>query len=123
MTTLTAKTNSKSAVKLTDFPIPANQITAGKPVAKIWINAQSADLKVTQGVWDCTAGKFNWDFTWDEFVMVLEGEVTITPDGERSFTLRRGDFAHFPLGLKTKWHVPKYVKKTFVIRTPEPLKL
>ncbi|MBI4028502.1 MAG: DUF861 domain-containing protein [Verrucomicrobia bacterium] len=123
MTTHAAKTNPKSAVKLADFPISANQITEGKPVAKIWINAQSADLKVTQGVWDCTAGKFNWDFTWDEFVMVLEGEVTITSEGGPVFTLRKDDFAHFPLGLKTKWHVPKYVKKTFVIRTPEPLKL
>ena len=110
-------------MKLGDFPIPANQITEGKPVAKIWINAQSADLKVTQGVWDCTAGKFRWDFTWDEFVMILDGEVTITPEGGSAITLRAGDFCHFPLGLKTKWHVPKYIKKTFVIRTPEPLKL
>ena len=123
MTTLAAKTNPKSAVNLANFPIAKEQITEGNPVAKIWIHAQSADLKVTQGVWDCTAGKFNWDFTWDEFVMVLEGEVTITPEGRQPFTLRAGDFCHFPLGLKTKWHVPKYVKKTFVIQTPEPLKL
>ena len=123
MTSLTAKTNPNAAVKLADFPIPNEQITEGKPVAKIWINAQSAYLKVTQGVWDCTAGKFNWDFTWDEFVMVLAGEVTITPEGGQPFTLRAGDFAHFPLGLKTKWHVPKYIKKAFVIRTPEALML
>ena len=121
--TLTARTNPKSAVKLGDFPISANQITEGNPVAKIWINAQTADFKVTQGVWDCTAGEFNWDFTWDEFVMILEGDVTITPEGGQPFTLRAGDFCHFPLGLKTKWHVSKYVKKTFAIRTPEPLKL
>ena len=117
------KTNPKSAVKLVDFPIAANQITEGKPVARIWISAQSSDLKVTQGVWDCTAGKFDWEFTWDEFVMVIEGEVTITPEGSQPVTLRAGDFCHFPLGLKTKWHVPKYIKKTFVLRTPEPLKL
>ena len=123
MTTLEAKINPKSAVALADFPIAPEQIVEGNPVAKIWIAAQSADLKVTQGVWDCTKGKFNWDYTWDEFVMALEGEATITPEGGSSITLREGDFVHLPLGAKMQWHVPKYFKKTFVIRTEEPLSL
>lgn len=118
-----ANTNTPSAVKLADSPIPVALVTEGKPVGRIWIAAQSADLRVTQGVWDCTAGKFTWDFGWDEFVMILEGEVVITPEGGKPFTLRVGDFGHFPLGLKTEWHVPKYVKKTFVLRTPEQFKL
>jgi len=119
----TATTHPGSAMRLSDFPIPQEQISNDDPVARIWISAQSADRKVTQGVWDCTAGRFRWNFTWDEFVMVLEGEVTIEEEGGKKFTLRAGDFSHFPLGLKTTWHVPKYVKKTFVIRTPEPLNL
>lgn len=123
MTTPSATTKQGASVKLADFPIPKQQITEGDPVARIWIAAQSADRKVRQGVWDCTAGKFDWNFTWDEFALVLEGEATIAGEGGQIFTLRAGDFAHFPLGLKTKWHVPKYIRKTFVIRTPEPLKL
>jgi uncharacterized cupin superfamily protein len=118
-----ANTNLPSAVELADSPIPVAQVTEGNPAGRIWIAAQSADLRVTQGVWDCTAGKFTWDFGWDEFVMILEGEVVITPEGGKPFTLRVGDFGHFPLGLKTEWHVPKYVKKTFVLRTPEQFKL
>ena len=119
-TTLTA--NPESAVRLADFPIPADQVTSGAPTARIWINSQSADLKVTQGVWDCTAGTFTWDYGWDEFLMILEGEATITSESG-STTLRSGDHAHFPLGLKVTWHVPAYVKKTFVLRTPAPLEL
>jgi uncharacterized cupin superfamily protein len=122
-TTIDATVSPSTAVELGDFPIPAEQITAGDPIAKLWVSAQSADRKTTQGIWECTAGDFTWNYTWDEFVMVLEGEVTITPDGGEPFTLRAGDFAHFPLGLKTAWHVPKFVKKTFVLRTPEPLGL
>jgi hypothetical protein len=55
--------------------------------------------------------------------MVLEGEMTITPENGESVTLKEGDFVNFPLGLKTKWHVPHFVRKTFVLRTPEPLVL
>jgi uncharacterized cupin superfamily protein len=112
-----------SSVQLAAFPIPDEQIVEGEPAARIWVAAQSSDLKVTQGVWDCTAGKFSWNYTWDEFVMVLEGEVTIEEEGGDRYTMRAGDFVHFPLGLKAKWEIPRYIKKTFTLRTPEPLEL
>lgn len=115
--------NPESAVNLADFPIPADQIKAGAPIAKIWINVQSADKKVTQGVWDCTAGTFSWDYTWDEFMLILEGEAIITSEAGTVTTLRAGDYANFPLGLKVIWQVPAYIKKTFVLRTPAPLEL
>ena len=116
-----AKANTSSAVQLSDTPIPPALITAGKPVARTWTAAQSEDLLVTQGVWECTAGTFAWDYSWDEFVMVLEGEAVITPVGGNPFTLAAGDFGYFPSGLKVEWYVPKYIRKTFVLRTPEPL--
>ena len=112
-----------TAVKLGDSPIPAELITEGNPVARIWIAAQTDDRKVTQGVWDCTAGKFIWEYGWDEFVMILEGEAVIAPEEGEPFTMRAGDYVHFPIGLKVEWQVPKYIKKTFVLRTPEPLNL
>jgi uncharacterized protein len=117
-----AKRNASSAVKLADSPIPVALITEGNPVAQTWIAAQADDQRVTQGVWTCTAGKFTWDYGWDEFVMVLEGEAVVTPEGGKPLTLGVGDFGYFPVGVKVEWHVPKYIRKTFVIRTPEPLK-
>ena len=115
--------NRSHAVELQDSPLTDDQIVDGRPRTRIWFHAQSADRKLTQGVWDCSAGRFTWEFAWDEFVMVLEGEVTITPENGESFTLRTGDFCHFPLGLKTVWQVDNYIRKTFTIRTPEPLDL
>ena len=112
-----------SSVELADFPIPRDRILEGNPKARIWINAQSADKKVTQGVWDCTAGRFSWDYAWDEFVMILDGEVTVTPEDGEPFTLSAGDFCHFPVGLKAVWRIDRYIKKTFSLRTPEPLEL
>jgi uncharacterized cupin superfamily protein len=117
-----AERRVSSEVKLADSPIPVALITEGNPVAQTWIAAQADDQRVTQGVWTCTAGKFTWDYGWDEFVMVLEGEAVVTPEGGKPLTLGVGDFGYFPVGLKVEWHVPKYIRKTFVIRTPEPLK-
>ena len=121
--TATISATPGSAMSLADSPIPAGQILKGKPVARMWVTSQSSDLKVTQGMWDCTAGTFSWDYGWDEFVMILEGEATITPEGGTGITLKAGDFANLPFGLKVLWHVPAYVKKTFVLRTPAPLEL
>ena len=122
MTRLLAEKQDKSAVNLVDSPIPPDLITAGSPSPRIWIAAQSPDLCVTQGLWDCTAGTYTWEYGWEEFFMVLEGEVSITCDNGQILNLQEGDFAHLPIGLKTEWHVPNYVRKTFVIRSLEPLK-
>lgn len=115
--------NQSDAIALTDYPLSEDQIREGSPQSRIWFSAQSADRMLTQGVWDCSSGRFSWDFVWDEFVMILEGEAKITPETGESFTLRAGDFCHFPLGLKTVWQVDRYVRKTFTIRTQEPLDL
>ena len=107
---------------LPDMPIEPTWIKEGKPTARGVILMQSADRKVASGQWSCEPGKFEWTFSWDEFVHVFEGEVDITDlDTGKTVTLRGGDMAHFSLGMKTLWHVRKKVRKFFVIRTPQPL--
>lgn len=123
MALLTIEAAKTPAGALPDMPIEPSWIKDGNPVARGTILTQSADKKVSSGLWSCETGKFEWTFTWDEFVHILEGEVTITEDGGDSYTLRPGDMAHFPIGLKAHWHVSKPVKKFFVLRTPEPLDL
>ncbi|MBC8355731.1 MAG: DUF861 domain-containing protein [Planctomycetes bacterium] len=109
---------------LPDMPIEPSWIKGGNPVARGMIATQSGDKRVSSGMWSCEPGTFEWTFAWDEFVHVLEGEVDIVEDGTESvLTLRAGDLAHFPLGMKTHWHVKQPVRKFFVIRTPEPLEL
>jgi uncharacterized cupin superfamily protein len=49
--------------------------------------------------------------------------VPIREEGGATHTLKVGDVAHFPRGLTTYWHVPKFVRKFFTLRTPEPLNL
>lgn len=109
--------------ELPDMPIEPSWILEGTPRARGKVLLQSDDRKVSSGLWECTAGRFHWTFGWDEFVHVLEGEVTIAQEGGATVTLKPGDVGHFPLGLKTEWLVPRYVRKVFTVRTPEPLVL
>jgi len=124
MATLTIQSAATPTDELPDMPIEPSWIKSGNPVARGTVLTQSEDKKVSSGLWSCEPGEFEWTFGWDEFVHVLEGEVDITEDGtDNTITLRPGDMAHFPLGMKAHWHVKQAVRKFFVIRTPEPFEL
>ncbi|MET5021170.1 cupin domain-containing protein, partial [Burkholderia pseudomallei] len=70
----------------------------------------------SRGVWDCTAGRFNWYIDCDETSHVNEGEVIDSSDGDAPRTLRAGDAAQFYAGSRTEWHVPKYLPKHAILR-------
>jgi uncharacterized protein len=123
MTALALRRVEAFQAELPDMPIEPSWILEGNPRARGTVLVQSNDKLLSSGLWECTAGRFNWTFGWDEFIHVLEGEVRITEDGGDSYSLRQGDFVHFPLGLKTEWHVPQYVRKAFTLRTPEPFEM
>ncbi len=71
---------------------------------------------LTVGLWSCTP----WvatpgPYPFDEFMILLEGSVTIRlPDG-RAETLRAGDAFFIPKGLDCAWDQPEAVKKIYVI--------
>ena len=114
---------ASAPLELPPMPIDPAWIQEGTPTARGTVLTQSKDKLLSSGFWSCTAGKFKWVFSWDEFVYVLEGEVTIREEGGATHTLRAGDVAHFPRGLTTHWHVPKFVRKFFTLRTPDPFNL
>jgi len=124
MATGTLQTTSTSVGELQDMPIDPSWIKEGNPAARGTVVSQSEDKKVSSGLWSCEPGKFEWIFSWDEFVHVMEGEVDITEEETGNMiTLRSGDMTHFPRGMKTYWNVKQAVRKFFVIRTPEPFEL
>ena len=121
---MTLHTATSITGDLPEMPIEPSWIKEGHPVARGTVLTQSEDKRVSSGLWSCEPGKFEWTFAWDEFVHLLEGEVEIMEDGsDEGVTLRAGDMVHFPLGMKTHWHVKQAVRKFFVIRTPEPFEL
>ena len=56
--------------ELPPMPIEPSWIVAGTPTARGTVLVQSADKRVSSGLWECTAGQFQWTFGWDEFVPV-----------------------------------------------------
>src|SRR5262245_52030497 len=103
-------------------PIEPSWIKEGAPVARAVTLTTSPDSLLTSGLWDCTAGTFTWIFRSGEVVHIVEGEVRVR-DGDTIHTLVPGSVAYFPCGLETVWEVPKYVKKSFVLRAPHRSRL
>ena len=104
-----------------EMPIPDEQVVEGRPDARGLVVHQTPDQLVSSGFWQCSPSKFTWEFTWDEFVCVIEGRVTISDNHGNTLTLGPGDVASFAKGLSTTWHVQEQVRKFFVIRTSESL--
>jgi uncharacterized cupin superfamily protein len=102
---------------LEDQPIPPDWIESGTPQARGSCAIKSDDGRIQAGEWTCTAGKFRWHYFEDEVIRILEGEAFIEVDG----TFQRfgpGDMVFFPLGQIARWHVPKFVHKTYFLAKP-----
>lgn len=115
------KISSFSALmELQSAPINPAWILEGTPTARNRLIAYSTDTFGWTMLWDCTAGKFNWHYTLDETVHIIEGSVTITDTDGTTFTLTPGDIAFFPTGSTAHWHVETYVRKVAYCQKPVP---
>jgi len=97
-------------------PLDSSWIISGTPQARSLPLGESADGDFSFGLWDCTAGEFQFQHRSDEFVHILEGEATIRAR-QMEICLRPGDVAFFPKGLITYWTIPDYVKKLATFRS------
>ena len=89
----------------------------GNPEQGVWIYSNDMKTGSRSGIWECAAGKFTAKMDGHtEFCHVLEGEAHITnlSDGN-VHTVRAGDSFVMEEGFDTQWHVPKYIRKSFVL--------
>jgi uncharacterized cupin superfamily protein len=111
----TATTVLKESVRdatLEAWPIPAEQVLEGDPQASGLLLWKSDDSKLANGIWECTPGRFTWIHA-DETLCLVDGKVTVTPEGGDPFDIRPGDVVFFPEGTKTEWRVEETVRKAF----------
>jgi uncharacterized cupin superfamily protein len=101
-------------------PINSGWILDGKPVARLQLLSSSADGTASTYFWDCTAGRFNWFYSFDETVHILEGEVTLKYPSGTSHRVVAGDTVFFPTGSSAEWTVDRYVRKLAFCRAPIP---
>jgi len=56
-------------------------------------------------VWECSEGKFNWYYDFDETILVLEGSIVLENDTMGPTRYGPGDVIFFRDGAHAKWHV------------------
>jgi uncharacterized cupin superfamily protein len=97
---------------LDPWPIPAEQVLEGDPQASGLLLWKSDDSTLANGIWECTPGLFTWVHA-DETLCLVDGKVTVTPEGGEPLEIRPGDVVFFPEGMKTEWRVEETVRKAF----------
>src|SRR3984885_11482640 len=108
------------SAKFVPNPIQAAWILDGSPVARAELLSSSADGTASTYFWDCTAGRFNWFYSFDETFHILEGSVTLKYPSGVSRRVAAGDTVFFPAGSSAEWTVDNYVRKLAFCRTPLP---
>ncbi len=85
------------------------EITVEKPDA-----AKLDALGVTHWpTWSKEVSTFPWQYDSQEVAYILEGEVTVVPDGGEPVNFGAGDLVTFPSGLSCIWYVKKALCKHY----------
>ena len=105
---------SKSGTPTHDSP-PVGDIISGDPQFTSW-KLDSAD-GLTCGMWECTPGKWSTTYKVWEYIHILEGKATITPEDDEPVELSAGDSFVLRVGLRCTWDVKQTILKEFVIRS------
>jgi uncharacterized cupin superfamily protein len=112
--------SGSAAVAWSLCPILSDWILEGNPVARIELLSSSADGTANTYFWDCTAGRFNWFYSFDETLHILEGSVTLKDPAGTSRLAVAGDIVFFPAGSQAEWAVDRYIRKLAFCRIPLP---
>jgi uncharacterized protein len=110
-------------VNLTPRPIEPSWIIEGNPVAQWSVLSVSADGLASTMVWQCTEGRFNWYYDFDETILILEGSIVLENDTMNPTRYGPGDVIFFKDGAHARWHVEGHVRKLAFCRTTQPMLL
>jgi uncharacterized protein len=108
-------------VDLTPRPIDPSWIIEGTPEAKWNVLSKSADGLASTMVWECSEGKFNWFYDFDETILILEGSIVVESDTMAPTRYGPGDVLFFRDGAHARWHVEGRVKKLAFCRKTQPV--
>jgi uncharacterized cupin superfamily protein len=111
------------AINLTPRPIEPSWIIEGNPLARCGVLSQSADGLASTMIWECSEGKFNWYYDFDETILILEGSIVLESDDMPPTRYGAGDVVFFRDGAHARWHVEGRVKKLAFCRKTQPVLL
>jgi len=64
-------------------------------------------------IWSCGVSCFPWTYDNQETCLLLEGDVTVTPEGGEAVRFGAGDLVVFAAGLSCTWDVHASVRKHY----------
>ena len=92
-------------------------VTEGTPTMKTWVLHSSADGSMVSGIWECTVGSYHATYSAYEYVVLIAGRITITPDGGVPVTVKAGDSFVVEPNFKGIWKIEENVRKHFDFQT------
>ncbi|MEQ1577395.1 MAG: cupin domain-containing protein [Hyphomicrobium sp.] len=91
-------------------------VVEGAPNMKTWVQHTSADGSMISGMWEATPGTYHATYDGFEFVHLLAGKLTITPDGGEPVKLAAGDAFVVEPSFKGTWKIEETVRKHFTAK-------
>lgn len=64
-------------------------------------------------IWTKEVSEFLWEYDAAETCYVLEGRVTVTPEGGEPIEIGPGDLVAFPRGMRCTWRVDAPIRKHY----------
>jgi uncharacterized cupin superfamily protein len=64
-------------------------------------------------IWSADVSEFPWSYDATETCYVLEGRVTVTPDGGEPVEIEAGDLVTFPKGMSCTWKIIAGIRKHY----------
>jgi uncharacterized cupin superfamily protein len=92
------------------------RVVEGNPTMKTWVQHTSSDGSMICGTWEATPGSYHATYTSYEFVHLIKGRITITPDGGDPKQVGPGDAFVVEAGFKGVWKIDEKVLKHFAIK-------
>ncbi|MGO4303631.1 cupin domain-containing protein [Cupriavidus sp. RAF12] len=111
---------SAAALTMSPSPINPDWLHSGQPMTRCGEHSLTFDGFASTSVWDCTRSTFDWHYTVDEIVYILEGEVRVTDAHGRTYTLKAGSIGYFPAHTSWFWEVDHYVRKVAICKRAVP---
>ena len=89
-----------TAPNLTASPIEPSWIIEGNPVAEASVLSKSADGQAWTVVWQCSEGRFNWHYDYDETILILDGSIVLENETMSPTRYGPGDVIFFKDGAQ-----------------------
>ena len=93
-----------------------DSLVLGKPLQNGYIYHEIQEQGYMVGVWNCTAFTDQMmPYSVDEYMLFLEGEVTMLLPNGNGIEIKPGDAFIIPKGFECQWQQNSFVRKVFMI--------